>query len=238
MAEFLLIHGSCHGAWCWDATIAALAARGHAARAIDLPGHGADRTAPGGITLDLYAEAIRAALRPGDVLVGHSMAGYPISRTADLDPSGIARLVYLAAYVPAPGASLVEMRRRAPRQPILGAIDLAEDGRTFSIRPEAARDVFYQDCPPAAVARALDLLCPKPVAPQATPLTLGANWQAVPRSYIICEEDNAVPTELQREMAPAAARPEHIHSLPGSHSPFMARPEALADLLGRIAAEG
>jgi hypothetical protein len=29
MAEVLLIHGSCHGAWCWRDLIPALAARGH-----------------------------------------------------------------------------------------------------------------------------------------------------------------------------------------------------------------
>ena len=39
MARFLLIHGSCHGAWCWRDLLPELAARGHEARAIDLPFH-------------------------------------------------------------------------------------------------------------------------------------------------------------------------------------------------------
>ena len=30
MAEYLLIHGSCHGAWCWRDVIPALEALGHA----------------------------------------------------------------------------------------------------------------------------------------------------------------------------------------------------------------
>jgi pimeloyl-ACP methyl ester carboxylesterase len=44
MAEFLLIHGSCHGAWCWRDVLPELERLGHSARAIDLPSHGVDQT--------------------------------------------------------------------------------------------------------------------------------------------------------------------------------------------------
>ena len=37
MARFLLIHGSCHGAWCWRDLLGELANLGHDAHAIDLP---------------------------------------------------------------------------------------------------------------------------------------------------------------------------------------------------------
>ena len=36
MAAFLLVHGSCHGAWCWRDVIPALDGLGHSARAVDL----------------------------------------------------------------------------------------------------------------------------------------------------------------------------------------------------------
>lgn len=231
--EVLLVHGSCHGAWCWRDVLPELAARGIAAKAIDLPGHGADRTPLGEVTLERYAEAILAALDGPTVVVGHSMAGYPISRAADRDPARIARLVYLAAYVPADGLSLADRRRQAPRQPILKALDRSADGQSFRVRPEHAREVFFHDCDEAALAFALDHLGPQPVAPQETPLDLGANWQGVPRSYIVCEEDGAVPTEFQRVMA-AETAPRDTHALAGSHSPFLARPGALAALLARI----
>ena len=61
MADFLLIHGSGHGAWCWRGVLAILEARGHAARAIDLPGLGADTTPPGEVTLASTVDAIGAA---------------------------------------------------------------------------------------------------------------------------------------------------------------------------------
>ncbi|MEZ5867275.1 MAG: alpha/beta fold hydrolase [Defluviimonas denitrificans] len=83
MAEFLLIHGSCHGAWCWRDLIPALAALGHTARAIDLPAHGADTTPATEATLDLYADRILAAIDGPVTLVGHSAAGYPITLAAE-----------------------------------------------------------------------------------------------------------------------------------------------------------
>ncbi|MFP4275596.1 MAG: alpha/beta fold hydrolase, partial [Paracoccaceae bacterium] len=117
MAEFLLIHGSCHGAWCWRDVLPALAGLGHTARAIDLPGHGEDKTPVAEITLEGYRDAILAAIDTPVILVGHSMAGFPIAAAAEAAPERIARLVFLCAYAPRDGLSLVDMRREAPRQP-------------------------------------------------------------------------------------------------------------------------
>lgn len=234
MAEFLLVHGSCHGAWCWRDVIPALSALGHGVRAIDLPSHGADATPLEAVTLDLYARAILDALEGPTIVVGHSMAGYPISRAADLDPSRIARLVYLCAYVPWDGHALVEMRLRAPRQPILKAIAKSDDGLSFSIRPEHAREVFYHDCPEAAVAFALENLCAQAILPQATKVTLGPRYRSVPRSYVICDADSAIPPEFQAEMA-ADFAPGDVRVLHGSHSPFFADPKGLARHLDAIA---
>ncbi len=172
--------------------------------------------------------------RAPTIVVGHSMAGYPISRAADLDPALIERLVYLCAYVPWDDHSLVEMRLRAPRQPILKAIRKSEDGLSFSILPEHAREVFYHDCPDESFSFALEHLRPEPTLPQATKVTLGANYRSVPRSYILCERDSAIPSEFQHRMAEDFA-PEDVYHMDTSHSPFFTAPGELARLLDRIA---
>lgn len=236
MANVLLIHGSGHGAWCWRDVLPLLAAAGHQARAIDLPGHGIDPTPRGQVSLDDYARAVLAAL-PSDgqsVVVGHSMAGYPISRAADLAPERFAKLVYLCAYVPAPGKSLADMRRAWPEQPLLPAIRTASDGLTFSFDPQMVEACFYHDCPAGTLAYAQDRLTPQPVAPQATPLTLGAGYASVARHYIRCLDDRAIPPDYQARMAEGFA-PGHVTSLPTSHSPFFAAPQALADRIDTIA---
>jgi pimeloyl-ACP methyl ester carboxylesterase len=234
MASFLLIHGSAHGAWCWDDLIPALVARGHAARAIDLPSHGADPTPPDTVTLAGYAEAIAAAMRPGDVVVAHSMAGIPVAAAADLVPGRAGRLIYLCSYLPVAGHSVVDMRAAGPRQPLLPALRKSADGLTITVDPDMAGDVFYHDCAPDRAAWAIANLCPQPVVPQATPYTPGAGYEAAPRGYIVCEDDRAIPPEYQAQMA-AALPPADVRRMATSHSPFLSAPAALADILTDMA---
>lgn len=234
MSEFLLIHGSCHGAWCWHRVIPALSALGHNVRAIDLPGHGRDDTPLAEVTLDLYAEAILGALDRPTIVVGHSMAGYPITAAAEKDPSPIAALVYLCAYAPASGLSLADMRRAGPRQPLAPAIQVDATRTTFTFDPAQAADLFYHDCDAEAQSLAALCLCPQPILPQETALHLTARSQSLPRHYIRCEDDRAIPPEYQEVMAKAVPS-ENISTLPASHSPFFSMPGALATRLHQIA---
>ena len=234
MSEFLLIHGSCHGAWCWRDVIPALQGLGHSARAIDLPGHGENACPLGAITLDAYADAILEAIDTPTIVVGHSMAGFPISAAAEKAPNKIARLVYLCAYAPRNGVSLVEMRQEAPRQPLLAAIDKTPDGLGFTFRDEKLAQALYHDCPQGTVAYARDRLCVQAIKPQATPISLGATYANVPKSYIRCADDQAIPPEYQRSMTEGWP-PEDVTEMPTSHSPFFAAPDDLARRLDRIA---
>lgn len=233
MAEILLIHGSCHGAWCWRDVIPELTTLGHTARAIDLPGHGDDGTPAEAVTLDSYADAILSAVDSPCILLGHSMAGYPITLAADRAPDAFTRLIYLCAYVPLPDVSMVDMRRAAPRQPLMPAIRLAPDGVTFTIDPDMAPDVFYQDCPQEAVEYAVARLCPQPIAPQDVPIRLTGAGRAIPRSYILCRNDQTIPPEYQEEMV-RDWPPGDVHRIDTGHSPFFADPAGLAALIDRI----
>lgn len=227
MAEILLVPGSCHGAWCWHRVIPALQALGHQPRAIDLP------KAPE-TSLDDLAQAILRALPRPAIVVGHSAAGYAITAAAEADPARIEALVYLCAYIPVSGLSLARMRRAGPGQPLAPAIRVAADRRTFGFDPARIDSLFYHDCPPADRVLAARCLTPEPIAPQETPLALTQRSQALPRHAILCSEDRAIPPDYQQTMAstlPAA----RIHRLATSHSPFFAAPQALAEILGRIA---
>ena len=74
MATFVLIHGACHGGWCWEKVVPILQARGHTAHAPDLPGLGKDHTPPAHVTLADNVEKISRLLDKIEepaVLVGH-----------------------------------------------------------------------------------------------------------------------------------------------------------------------
>ena len=234
MARILLIHGAAHGAWCWRDVIPELGALGHEARAIDLPSHGDDPTPVEAVTLEDYADAVLGALDAPTVVVGHSMGGYPITRAAEKDPTNIARLVYLCAYTPWEGLTLAQMRMRAPTQPLLPAIRMDASGAFFTFDRAMAPALFYHDCPPGAVDFALARLCPQAKAPSETVVALTARSQSLPRSYILCTQDGAIPPEFQREMA-ARFAPDDVYEMDTSHSPFLSAPGALARLIDRIA---
>lgn len=234
MARFLLVHGSCHGAWCWRDAIPALEALGHQAQAIDLPGHGDDDTPVGDCTLPGCGAAVLAASTPETIIVGHSWGGYPISAAAEVDPSAMRALVYLCAYVPRDGLSLVDMRKRAERQPILPAVVRDADGCSITIDPEQAPDLFYHDCAPEVVEWAVSQLGPQAILPQTTPIEISDRFASVERFYIRCAEDRTIPPEYQAEMVQDWPE-DRVFQMNTSHSPFLSDPAGLAQILDTIA---
>ncbi|WP_170473890.1 alpha/beta fold hydrolase [Ruegeria arenilitoris] len=230
MTDFLLIHGSCHGAWCWRDLIPELTGMGHSARAIDMPSHGSDPTPIADVSLDLCRDAILDASSPETIIVGHSWGGFPISAAAEADPKGLRGLIYLCAYVPKDGLSMAEMRKRAPRQLIADAIEKSADGLSYRMLPGRVQSLFYHDCPPEVVSYAQARLCPQAIRPQETPLKTGSNFAKVPKVYIRTTNDQTVPTEYQAEMS-LCAEPELQLTIDSSHSPFFSHPKKLAEFI-------
>jgi pimeloyl-ACP methyl ester carboxylesterase len=240
MARFVLVHGAFHGAWCWEPFVAELAGRGHAVSTLDLPGSGDDPTPVEEVTLDAYAARICDALADEPepvVLVGHSMGGMAIAQAAARCPERIARLVYVAAFLPADGQSLVDLTKLPE-----GAGDMVQENMVVEGEPPlatmpaaAAREAFYGLCPPERAAWATERLRPQALAPFVTPAQLGDGATRVPRAYVVAAQDRAIPTALQRRLV--ADNPDvDAVELDADHSPFLSRPAELAAALERFAA--
>jgi pimeloyl-ACP methyl ester carboxylesterase len=235
MARFVLVHGAFHGAWCWEPLVAELASRGHAVATLDLPGAGDDPTPVAEVTLDAYAQRICDALA-GEaepvVLAGHSMAGMAITQAAARCPERIARLVYIAAFLPADGQSLVDLTQLPE-----GAGDMVQENMVVEGEPPvatmpaaAAREAFYGLCPSEQAAWAIERLRPQALAPFVTPVQLGEAAALPPRAYVIAGQDRAIPTALQRRLVADNPDVESVE-LDADHSPFLSRPVELADAL-------
>lgn len=229
MARLLLVSGACHGAWCWDGLRPGLAALGHEAPPFDLPAHG-DDTPPEAATLEGYADAIDAALTPGTVIVAHSMAGVPATLAADRRSGKVAGVIYLCAYVPKDGDSIASLIRAQAHQPLRPALRRAAGGQAFGFAPELATDLFYHDCPAGSAAAAIARHCPEPTAPQSTAARLSGAIAAVPRSYILCNRDRAIPPDDQRRMAEGL----NLYETEWGHSPFLSHPDGLVRMLDSI----
>src|SRR4051795_5203284 len=239
MARFVLVHGAFHGAWCWEPLVSELSAAGHTVTTLDLPGHGDDPTAVADVTLDAYARKICATLaeQPEPVLlVGHSMGGVAITQAAARCPERIAKLVYVAAFLPGDGQSLVDLTKLPE-----GAGDMVQENMDVDGEPpvgtmpaEAAREAFYGKCSPQQADRAIERLRPQALAPFVTPVDLGEGGDGPPRAYVISTEDPALPTPLQRRLV--ADTPDlDVVELDADHSPFLSATTGLAAALDGFA---
>ena len=237
MSTYLLIHGAWHGGWCWRKLTPLLEAKGHTALAPDLPGHGNDPTPGATVTLANYADricGIATAQTEPVILVGHSMGGIAITQAAENCPKNIAALVYLCAFLPRNGDSLLSWAMQDQESMVNPSTTfLLEDG-TVGFKPEYAREAFYGDCTDEDVAFAKSRLVAQPGAPFGTPVNMTAeNRGQIPRYYIECERDRAITLKLQREMQKHSPC-RRTFSIDTAHSPFFSTPDQLADILTRI----
>jgi pimeloyl-ACP methyl ester carboxylesterase len=225
MTTFVLVHGAWHGAWCWERLIPELSARGHEAIAMDLP-----IDVPGG-GLAGYADAVEAAMPDREVtLVGHSLGAAVIPLVADR--VAVRRLIFLCPVLRRPRMSLAQ---QAQLDADVSGWDLST-GRTFFddessawTDPQAAIAAFYPDCDPDTAAWAAARLRRQywRYWDEPNPLT---EWPDGVRRAIVCQEDRLVNIEWARR----TLRDElgvTPRELPGGHSPFLSRPDALADAL-------
>jgi len=238
VATFVLVHGAWHGGWCWQKVVPLLERGGHRALAPDLPGHGDDRTPTAEVTLRAYAERVcqvAGQAREPVILVGHSMGGAVISQAAERCPESIRTLVYLAAFLLPSGASLFESARGG--EPGVLSQHLRPDpanGRML-VADEGLVPSFYHDCSAEDVAFARARLVPQALEPLNAVLELSdARFGRIPRVYVECLRDQAIPIGLQRKLV-AAMPCRKIVSLDTSHSPFFSAPDALARELTGLA---
>jgi pimeloyl-ACP methyl ester carboxylesterase len=240
MATFVLVHGSWHGGWCFDAVKALLEAQGHEVLAPDLPGMGGDEAALRGVTLqgwaDFVAELCRKAGQRPVVLAGHSRGGLVVSQAAETAPEAIDALVYICAMMLPDGMSRAAFKELEGPNPAFDALVSPVFGGAGTVAdPRQGPAVFAQLSPPDQVAAAMQRLVAEPHGPRSEPLRLTPErWGSLPRTYIECLHDRTIPLSSQRTMQ-ALSPGAWVVSLDSDHSPFLCQPEALAAaLIGAI----
>jgi pimeloyl-ACP methyl ester carboxylesterase len=233
VATFGLVHGSWHGAWCWEFLTPLLREAGHDVVAVDLPRE--DSSA----SFETYADIVCDALKEcGDdmVLVGHSMAGTTVSLVAARRQ--VRHLVYLCAVIPDIGRSIFDQIRDEPvLNPayVKGLSEPDSQNRTRWVDLKLAREVLFADCDETLSETATNRLGLQARYPYSLRFPL-AEFPSVPCTYIVCSDDQLVSPDWSKQVARDRLGAD-ITELPGSHSPFLSRPSALADVLLDIAAD-
>jgi pimeloyl-ACP methyl ester carboxylesterase len=223
VATFCLIHGAWHAPSCWDPLVPRLKERGHDVLAPDLPLHDPEAG---------FDERIRPALEEldgvsGPVVVGHSQ--------------GTAYSALIAAEVP--GSLLVHLcPRLGGFEEPPGAPDRFREGVPFPAdRPdgtsvwdaETAINALYRRLPPETARELAEHL--RPMAPPAGDYPLSEHPD-IATVLIYAAEDELFEPDWERFMARELLGVEPIE-IPGGHFPMVEDPDALGELLDRVALE-
>ena len=151
MARLVLVHGAFAGAWKWGRLVGPLEAAGHTVEVLDLPASGEDQTPIAEVTLDAYVERVSRQLdeRPeAAVLVASSMGGVVSTQTAALHPRKVAAIVYVAAFVPQDGQSLMDLTRlpEGASDELQAGMVIEGDPPTASLTPEVSQSAEFGEC--------------------------------------------------------------------------------------------
>jgi pimeloyl-ACP methyl ester carboxylesterase len=236
MATLLVVHGAWSAGWSWKKVRPMMRELGHELITPTLTGLG-DRShlVHAGIDLETHVADIMAVVHYEDLhevtLVGHSYGGMVATVVADRLALRLARLVYLDAFVPRNGQSLLDLLPAAARESRLHDATTSGQGWLVSPNPSPA------DLTAADVEWVSSRRVKQPLETFRQPARLTGAVDRLPRTYVYCKR--SAPGDQFRQFAERAkADPGWtLHEMDASHTPNVTAPAELAALLDRIVSE-
>lgn len=234
MANFVLVHGAWHGAWCWQRVIPLLSAEGHRVHAVTLTGVGerAHLLSPT-IGLETHiadvANLIEAEELDRVVLAVHSYSGMIGTGIADRLPGRIAHLVYVDAVIPEPGESSASRHAAETRDARIAACAASPE---FCYPPPDARVYGLADEDREWVNRRQT---PQPGRCYIAPLQFDTSRVGgVRRTFVDCTSPPLATIDASRKRVRDPAfwgAPWRIVELATGHDPMVSAPHDLAQVL-------
>jgi pimeloyl-ACP methyl ester carboxylesterase len=163
-----------------------------------------------------------------------------ITQAAVSCPEHVDRLVYVAAFLPADGESLIDLTQRpeGAGDAVQANLVVEGDPPVATMSPEAAREGLMHCCDDEAAAWAQSLRGPQPVAPFTHPVRLtgptAEEFNQLSRAYVMCLQDRAIKPPLQRLMLERAGC-DPVIEIDTDHCVWASRPNELVDALSRLA---
>jgi pimeloyl-ACP methyl ester carboxylesterase len=220
--NIILVHGAWADGSSWDKVIPILQERGFQVTAVQL--------SLASLENDVAITKRAIALEDGPVLlVGHSYGGAVISEAGN-DPK-VAGLVFVAAFAPDTGESVLSLLQQGPPTPIAnelqqdsaGFLKLTEKGISEDFAQQLTpkeKGILFATQGPAAAAAALS-----------APLAGSPAWRSKLNWYVVAADDRAIPPDLERTMAQRMGAV--TITLPSCHVAMLAEPEEVARFIIR-----
>jgi pimeloyl-ACP methyl ester carboxylesterase len=230
-ATVVLVHGAWAGSWTWRDVIAELDQRGVSSVAVDLPTCNA--TEP---NIDFhddasYVRSVIGEIEGPVVVAANSYGGLVMTEAADGLPA-VRHLIYIAAFMPSPEESMLEIANEAPNPEMNALLTFRDDG-LVDLDPVADVEFSLQQAPKEAVDFFLaNAGRPMSLAGMDGSVT-GAAWRTIPSTYVVCTEDRSLRPEAQLEWA--KSRASDFVEWPSDHCPQHSHPDWVAELLADLA---
>jgi pimeloyl-ACP methyl ester carboxylesterase len=169
-------------------------------------------------------------------LVGHSYAGMVISGVADRLERRLRRIVYINAFVPLDGQSLVDM---VPPDHAAAFAAIAEANNGALLLPfEIWRETFINDADIALARSTYERLNPQPYRTITDKISLQRPLSelSIGKSYINCQQDISLPHSFPwHPRLSERLGLFRLVELPGSHETIFSNPARLAQAIWEAA---
>lgn len=233
-ATFLVCHGAWSAGWAWKKMHPLMAARGHRLVTPSYTGLG-ERAHLAGPSIDLetHIQDILNVIRYEDlrdiVLIGHSYGGMVATGVADRARDVVSQLIYIDAFVPDEGQSLLDLNESARAR----MQELARAGDGYRVPPNPTPPDTPQADLNWLTARRVDM----PIKCFETKLRLQGGSVSLPRSYIYATRITPADTFGRFAKRAKSEAGWRYFEIDASHSPNVTAPETLMALLEEIVAK-
>jgi pimeloyl-ACP methyl ester carboxylesterase len=227
---FVLVHGAWHGGWCWRRVADLLTAKGHTVFTPTLTGLGErSHLLAKGIDVSTHATDVVNVFKyerlTNAVLCGHSYGGLVISSVAEQIAPSISSIVFLDAFLPDNGDSMMDLTGQA-------VIDATQAAGALGVPPRKA-EAFAVNEKDRAWVDSLTGLQPIGCFFEKLKLT-GARDRIAKKAYIRAA-DYANPG-FDKALARVKSDPSwRTYGVPCGHDVMVDMPERLADILEEMA---
>ncbi|KAJ0972294.1 hypothetical protein J5N97_020253 [Dioscorea zingiberensis] len=251
--HFVLVHGACHGAWCWFKIATLLEKAGHKVTAIDLIASGAHPFKLDDLhSFHQYVQPLMGVVSslPNNekvILVGHSLGGIGISLAMEAFPEKISSAVYLAAIATGLSFTTAEFFTELgfsanPGERLLDTQVLFDHGpekppASLLFGEKLISSRMYQLCQPEDIKLACTLMRPSKFFVSElhdNSLFTKESYGSVPRVYIKCMKDEIISEDFQQWMIERASVNE-VMEIDTDHMAMLSKPHEFFSCLLKVA---
>ncbi|KAJ8063867.1 hypothetical protein OCU04_007721 [Sclerotinia nivalis] len=246
--EFVLVPGAMHGPESFKPLTDILEAKGYKVHGITLKSVGASTPLedfqPDVEVIRNQVDSLLSTSTPiimlyhsyggtvGSEALGNYLTTLPPSTTPSSPTGLIRRLIYISSFCLPKSVSLKSLND----EPVPWW-SFSPDLKTVTCSDPY--EIFYNDIEKKEAKKYVDMLKEHSAMTVASPVTVEP-WRFIPSTYVLCEDDNALPLEAQLGLIKgaqeiAAGSFDTIERTNSGHSPFISQPEWLAEKLIKAA---